>query len=235
MMERILVVDNDSKTIHLLRQIFSSAGYIVISANRPDRALQLAAEDHFILIITESSFQEEMDGYIFTRRLREFSDVPVVFLTNKFGSEDILRAYEAGADDVIAKPFDSRVLLAKIKALLGRCKKIQSVPEIIDCGRLSIDQVSREVKIDDVSVYLTETEYNLLLELAKHHDQVMLHEQLLEAVWGPEYRHEMDYLRSYVHILRKKLEEKPSSPSLIVSLSGIGYKLVSAPAEKKES
>ena len=235
MMERILVVDNDSKTIHLLRQIFSNAGYIVISANRPDRALQMAAEEHFTLVISESIFQDEMTGYTFIQRLREFSEVPVVFLTNKFEPEDILRCYESGADDVIAKPFDSRVLLAKIKALLNRCQRNQSVPEVIDCGRLTIDQASRQVTIDDVSVYLTETEYNLLLELAKHHDQVMLHEQLLESVWGPEYRHEMDYLRSYVHILRKKLEEKPSSPSMIVSLSGIGYKLVSVPSEKKRA
>jgi len=235
MMERILVVDNDSKTIHLLRQIFSNAGYIVISANRPDRALQMAAEEPFTLVISESIFQDEMTGYTFIQHLREFSEVPVVFLTNKFEPEDILRCYESGADDVIAKPFDSRVLLAKIKALLNRCQRNQSVPEVIDCGRLTIDQASRQVTIDDVSVYLTETEYNLLLELAKHHDQVMLHEQLLESVWGPEYRHEMDYLRSYVHILRKKLEEKPSSPSMIVSLSGIGYKLVSVPSEKKKA
>jgi two-component system KDP operon response regulator KdpE len=147
--------------------------------------------------------------------------------------EEILKGFESGADDVILKPFDSRILLAKTKALLRRCKKIKSAPEIIECGNLSINQTSREVVVNGNTVYLTETEYNLLLELAKHHDQVMLHEQLLESVWGPEYRHEMDYLRSYVHILRKKLELKPSSPSLIVSLSGIGYKLVTTPAEKK--
>lgn len=233
MIERILVVDYDSKSIHLLRQIFTSAGYVVISANRPERAIQLVSEDTFSLVITESAFQDDLDGLELIRKLRETSELPVFLLTAINDPEEILKGFESGADDVILKPFDSRILLAKTKALLRRCKKIKSAPEIIECGNLSINQTSREVVVNGNTVYLTETEYNLLLELAKHHDQVMLHEQLLESVWGPEYRHEMDYLRSYVHILRKKLELKPSSPSLIVSLSGIGYKLVTTPAEKK--
>lgn len=233
MIERILVVDYDSKSIHLLRQIFTSAGYVVISANRPERAIQLVGEDTFSLVITESAFQDDLDGLELIRKLRETSELPVFLLTALNDPEEILKGFESGADDVILKPFDSRILLAKTKALLRRCKKIKSAPEIIECGNLSINQTSREVVVNGNAVYLTETEYNLLLELAKHHDQVLLHEQLLESVWGPEYRHEMDYLRSYVHILRKKLELKPSSPSLIVSLSGIGYKLVTTPAENK--
>lgn len=233
MTDRILVVDYDSKSIHLLRQIFTSAGYTVTSANKPERALQMVSEDTYSLVITESAFQDELDGFELIRKIRETSETPLFLLTAINDPEEILKGFESGADDVILKPFDSRILLAKTKALLRRCKKIKSGPEIIECGNITINQTSREVVVNGNAVYLTETEYNLLVELAKHHDQVMLHEQLLESVWGPEYRHEMDYLRSYVHILRKKLELKPSSPSLIVSLSGIGYKLVTTPAENK--
>ncbi len=230
--ERILVADHDSKNIHLLRQILSTAGYEIISANKIDRALQVVAEEQPALLITESFLQSGMDGIDLIRRIREFSDLPIIVLSANAETGDVLRGFEAGADDFTAKPFEARILLARIKALLNRCKNNLTSPETITCQNLSIDQVSHQVKVNDIPVYLTETEYNLLLELAKHRDQVMLHEQLLVAVWGPQYRQEMDYLRSYIHTLRKKLEGNSSKPSLIVSLSGIGYKLVSTPSEK---
>jgi two-component system, OmpR family, KDP operon response regulator KdpE len=229
--DRILVADPDSKPVHLLRQILAAVGFEVISANKVDRALQMAAEEQPVLLITEFSLQSERDGIDLIRRIREFSDIPVIFLSENTETNDVLRGFEAGADDFIAKPFDARILVARIKAVLGRYKTAQGTTEIITCQNLSINQVSRQVTLNEVPIYLTETEYNLLLELAKHRDQVMLHEQLLIAVWGPQYRHEMDYLRSYIHILRRKLEGNSSKPSLIVSLSGIGYKLVSTPSE----
>jgi len=231
--EKVLIADHESKSIYLLRQILNSAGYEVVSTNRTERALQLATEEHPALVVCESALLDGSDEYALVRRLREYSDIPMIILSSRDGIEDILHGFEAGADDFLAKPYDARILLARVKALLNRCKNSPSTPEIIHCGNLTINQGSRQVSMNDVPVYLTETEYNLLLELAKHADQVMLHEQLLRTVWGPEYRHELDYLRSYVHILRKKLETTPSKPSLIVSLSGIGYKLVSNPPENK--
>jgi two-component system, OmpR family, KDP operon response regulator KdpE len=231
--EKILIVDTDSKSILLLRQVLSSAGFEVISANKSDRSLQLVSEDSPVLVITETRLDGTLDGFGLLHDIREFSTLPVIMLSDKPTSEDELRAFENGADDYLSKPFDSRILLARLKSILRRSKNTPSSPEIIQCGNLSINQVARTVSVDNTPVYLTETEYNLLLELAKHPDQVMLHEQLLREVWGPEYRHELDYLRSYVHILRKKLEKTPSQPALIVSLSGIGYKLVSTPVGPK--
>lgn len=230
--DRILVADHDSKNIHLLRQILSTSGFEVISANKVDRALQGVAEEQPVLLITESLLQSGMDGIDLIQRIREFSDLPIIVLSENSETSLVLRAFEAGADDFMEKPFESRILVARIKALLNRCKNTLTSPEIISCQNLTIDQVSHQVKVNDIPVYLTETEYNLLLELAKHCDQVMLHEQLLVAVWGPQYRQEMDYLRSYIHTLRRKLETNSSKPSMIISLSGIGYKLVSTPSEK---
>ncbi len=232
--DRILVTDSDSKTIHLLRQILSTAGFDVISANKMERALQLVAEEAPVLMITESMLQTNLDGLDLIRRIREFSEIPVIILSEHAETMDVLSGFEAGADDFVIKPFDSRILMARIRALLKRCSEKAAPIETITCQGLSLDPVSRVVTLNGVPVYLTETEYNLLLELAKHRDQVMLHEQLLIAVWGPQYRHEMDYLRSYIHTLRRKLEDNTSKPSLIISLSGIGYKLVSAPPQKTE-
>jgi DNA-binding response OmpR family regulator len=231
--EKILIVDTDLKSISLLRQVLSSAGFEAITANKTDRALQLVTEDSPVLIITETRLEGAQDGFSLLHDIREISNLPVMMLSDRPTSEDELRAFENGADDYLSKPFDSRILLARLKSIIRRIKNTPSSPEIIQCGNLIINQVARTVSVDETPVYLTETEYNLLLELAKHPDQVMLHEQLLREVWGPEYRHELDYLRSYVHILRKKLEKTPSQPALIVSLSGIGYKLVSSPISPK--
>lgn len=227
--DRILVADQDSKSIHLLHQILTAAGYEVLSANKVERALQIVAEDRPSLIITESFLQYEMDGVDLIHRVREFSDIPVIVLSANTETNAVLRGFDAGADDFVAKPFESRIFMARVKSVLNRSKSMVAPVETIICQNLSIDQVSHQVKLNNVPIYLTETEYNLLLELAKHCDQVMLHEQLLIAVWGPQYRHEMDYLRSYIHALRRKLEDNSTRPSLIVSLSGIGYKLVSTP------
>jgi two-component system KDP operon response regulator KdpE len=140
---------------------------------------------------------------------------------------DILRGFEAGADDYITKPFSSKVLLARIHAVLKRrqAELPPSSPVQIECGDLFIDLARRQVKIAGREIYLTPTEYSLLYELASHPNQVMLHEQLLTKVWGEEYRSDVDYLRSYIHYLRKKLETDPANPCLIVSSPGIGYML----------
>ena len=169
------------------------------------------------------------DGFAVTRRVREFSDLPIVALSPSAESADILRAFDAGVDDYITRPFDPKILLARLRAVLKRSRGVIAVPVEIVCEPLVIDQAARRVTIDGTEVYLTETEYNLLLELARHRNQVLLHEQLLVAVWGANFRTEIDYLRSYIHILRRKLEANPAQPRLILSRPGVGYMLVTAP------
>jgi two-component system KDP operon response regulator KdpE len=226
--ESILVVDNDPKYISLLRQVLNT-DYLVIVANNGERAIQMAAEEQPIMLILEIDHQGNVGGYEVISRIREFSDIPIVILSSKENTENFLRAYNAGVDDYITKPFNSKILLARINAILKRYRGVASTPtesEII-CSSFKINLPRRQVTVGGEEIYLSETEYNLLLEFARHSNQVLLHEYLLSAVWGPKFRNEIDYLRSYVHTLRRKLESNPSHPKVIISKPGLGYMLVS--------
>ena len=229
--DRILVVDHEPKSVHLLNQVLTSAGYVVIVANKGEKALQLTAEQPADLLLIELRLRGEMNGVELLRRIRQFSDVPVILLAANPEPEELLRGFDAGADDYYSKPFDPRILLARMRAVLQRCRGgVVSLAEIV-LGTLTINMAARQVFHNGVEIYLTETEYNLLLELAKHRNQVLVHEDLLKAVWGNKVVGEVDYLRSYIHILRRKLEVNPSQPRLILSRPGIGYMLVSSPSE----
>ena len=217
--------------VHLLRQILTTAGYVVSAANKGERAVQLVAEEPPVLVLSETNLPGDVDGYAMVRRIREFSDIPIIFLAAGGEAEAMLAGFEAGADDYVTKPFDARVLLARIKAVLKRSQGVISSPVEIPFGTFVINLASRQVFQKGIEIYLTETEYNLLLELVRHRNRVLLHEQLLMAVWGPKFCAEVDYLRSYIHMLRRKLERNPSQPQLIVSRPGVGYMLVSTLAD----
>lgn len=223
----ILIVEDEPRVVNLLREVLGATGYKVIAAFSGDSAIEITALEQPDLILLDIILPGTMDGYQVARRLREFTDTPIIMLTAKVREGDILRGFEAGADDYITKPFSSKVLLARIGAVLKR-KQASQFPATsaqIICGDLIIDLARRQVALAGREIYLTPTEYNLLHELATHPNQVMLHEQLLAKVWGEEYRGDVDYLRSYIHYLRKKLETDPANPSLILSNPGIGYML----------
>ena len=225
---RILIVDDEPKLIHLLREILQATGYDVLAASSGNPALEMAAMEQPDLVILDLMLFGGMDGFEVARRIREFSDVPIIVLTAKINEADKLRGFDAGVDDYVTKPFSSKELLARIRAVLKRSQgssKVRSEFKI-ECGSLMIDLLRRTVSIDGHAVHLTLTEYNLLHELALHCNQVMFHEQLLSAVWGEEYRNDVDYLRSYIHFLRRKLEQDPANPAIIVSCQGVGYMLV---------
>jgi len=226
---RILVVDDEPKLIRLVREILTATGYDVLVANNGSHALEMTAVEQPDLILLDLILPNNMDGYEVAKRVREFSDVPIIMLTAKVREPDILRAFEIGADDYITKPFSAKELLARIRAVLKRVKGevVASAESEISCGNLKIDLARRRVTLTGREVRLTPTEYSLLHELAIHVNQVMLHEQLLTTIWGPEYRNDLDYLRAYVHYLRQKLEIDPSNPKIILSSPGVGYMLAS--------
>jgi two-component system KDP operon response regulator KdpE len=224
---KILIVDDEPRVVNLVREVLNATGFIVTAACSGESAVELAALEQPDLILLDIILPGAMDGYQVAKRLREFSDVPIIMLTAKVREVDMLHGFEVGADDYITKPFSSRELLARIQAVLKRYKveKVQKVGSKIQCGDVSIDFARREVYVGDREIYLTPTEYNLLYELATHPNQVLLHDYLLAKVWGVEYRDDVDYLRSYIHYLRKKLELDPSNPKLIISSPGVGYML----------
>jgi len=225
---RILVVDDEPKLVRLVREVLTATGFEVMSTGSGENAVEMAALERPDLIVLDIVLSGTMDGYEVARRVREFSDVPIIMLTAKAREADLLRGFDAGADDYLTKPFSSKELLARVRAVLKRARRELAVPaesEIV-CGELKIDLARRHVTAAGQQVQLTPTEYNLLHELASHRNQVLLHEQLLTAVWGTEYRDDLDYLRAYIRYLRQKLEPDPANPKLIVTSPGVGYMLV---------
>lgn len=224
--DRILIVDDEPKLVRLVCEVLAATGYEVLSSSSGTQAIETVAIEQPDLVLLDIILLGDKDGYETARRIREFSNVPIIMLTAKVREADMLRGFEVGVDDYITKPFSSKELLARIRAVLKRSQAapVQATTKIT-CGDLIIDLPRHRVTIGDQDIHLTPTEYKLLHELAIHNNQVMLHEQLLTAVWGSEYRNDFDYLRSYIHLLRRKIEPDPANPRMIVRVPGVGYML----------
>ena len=225
---KILVVDDEPKLERRITRCLQASGIEVQAASSSDQAIAAVVDQKPDLIILDIVLLGDLDGYDVTRRLREFSNVPIIMLTARIREAEMLRGFEAGVDDYITKPFSAQELLARVRAVLKRASSVplEQTDVIVQITDLQIDLVHRKVSQGDQNIHLTPTEYRLLHELASHPNQVLLHEQLLSAVWGPEYRDDIDYLRIYIHLLRNKIEPDPSSPTMIVSKPGVGYLLV---------
>ncbi len=223
----ILVVDDDPRLIRLVREVLSAADYEVLVSSNGQHAINTIAIEQPDLILLDILLREDMDGYQVARRVREFSEVPIIMLTAKVTETDMLAGFEAGADDYITKPFSSKELLARVRAVLKRSQGAAPVPTgaKIVCSDMTIDLARRRVVIAGREIHLTATEFNLLHELARHRNQVLFHEHLLTTIWGAEYRNDVDYLRSYIHLLRKKLEVDPANPKMLINAQGVGYML----------
>ena len=223
--QRILLVDDEPKLVRLVWEVLTATGFDVIATGSGREAVQKVALEQPDLMLLDIVLADEVDGYEVARQVREFSDVPIIMLTARVEEADLLHGFDAGADDYITKPFSSKELLARVRAVLKRSSREGPAVEEIVCGDLQIDLARRRVIRKGENVRLTRTEFNLLHELAAHHNKVLLHDQLLTAVWGPEYRDDLDYLRAYIRHLRRKLEIDPSNPRYIVTYQGVGYML----------
>lgn len=228
--ERILIVDDEPKLIYLVREILSATGFDVLLTCSGEHAVEMVAVEQPDLVLLDIVLPGPYDGYEIARHIREFSNVPIIMLTAKVRESEMLRGFEAGADDYITKPFSSKELLARIRAVLKRAHggPEQAAEVEITCDCLKIDLARRRVTVQGSEVHLTPTEFNLLHQLATHPNRVMLHEELLSAVWGAEYRDDLDYLRSYIRYLRQKIEADPSDPKIILRCPGVGYMLVAS-------
>ena len=226
MSEKILVVEDAPRVMRLITEILGVVGYQVIAANNGTAALKMLPLEQPDLVVLDILLEQGPDGYEVCRRIREFSDVPVIMLTAKAQDADVLQGFDVGADDYLTKPFNAKELVARVRAVLRRTKRPEeAVTTTFVCGDLEIDFARRCVLVRDEAVALTRTEYDLLRQLALNPNRVMVHEELLTEVWGPEYRNDVDYLRAYVRYLRGKLEEDPSNPQYLVTSHGVGYML----------
>jgi two-component system KDP operon response regulator KdpE len=223
----ILVVDDEPRMIDFMRMNLELEGCRVISAPNGKEALVRAREELPDVALLDI-MMPGMDGFETLKRLRQFSQVPVLILTAKDEEEDRIKGLELGADDYIGKPFSHRELVSRIRAVLRRHNAPPPAPQSmakVD-GRLTIDFARREVLVNGERVNLRPTEYRLLYHLVQNAGYVMTHEQLLTRVWGPEYHDETHYLRLYITYLRQKIEEDPAHPKYILNERGVGYRFV---------
>lgn len=221
---RILIVDDEAPIRRYLRVVLGAQGYTLFEAAGGQDALNAVLGDRPDLIILDLGLPD-MDGVEVTRRLREWSQTPIIILSVREAESDKIAALDAGADDYLVKPFGTGELLARIRAALRRQADDSEEP-VIQAGPLRMDLSRRLVTVDDREIVLTPTEYDLLRILMRNAGRVMTHRQLLRLVWGPAYENEMHLLRVNVSNLRRKLDPDPSSPSPIRTEPGVGYRLV---------
>lgn len=220
---RILIVDDEPGLRELVRINLEHEGFAVLQAEGGSECLTAVRESHPDLVILDV-MMPDMDGWETCRKLREFSSIPVLMLTARVQSKDIVTGLESGADDYLLKPFNMDELLARVRALLRRIPS-PNRPVTAGKGEITIDKQKREVLVRNEPVDLTPTEYDLLLLLAENAGSVMGHEALLQGVWGQEYTKDNDYLKVYIWHLRRKLERDPRDPKLLQTEWGIGYRL----------
>ncbi len=220
----ILAVDDEPRVLKLVTANLQSSGYKVLTAADGERAIEMVEREIPDLVLLDLMLPK-MDGYAVCRRIREFSKVPIIMLTARSSEVDLIHGFEVGADDYLTKPFSVTELLMRVQAVLRRSKWPEEivVRQGFKAGPIEIDFARHRVSLDDQPVKLTPTEYRLLVYLASNANRVILHRELLRAVWGPEYGNETEYLRVYIRYLRQKLEPAPSNPRYLLTQPGAGY------------
>lgn len=227
--KRILVVDDDPPIQRILRRNLSVSGYEVLVANNGEDALEMVHVHKPDLILLDLGLPGEVDGMEVCRQVREWTQTPIIILSARTEEGHKVEALDLGADDYLTKPFSNGELQARVRVCLRRSSSTEGTndqPSQIlrtDDGYLYMDVMRHQVRVGDSDVRLTRTEFELLRHLMLYAGKVLTHRSLLQAVWGPEYGEEADYLRVYVRQLRIKIEVEPSSPRYILTEPGIGY------------
>ena len=226
----ILIVEDEQPIRRFLRAALGNEDYMLLEATTAQEGLSEAASHPPDIVLLDLGLPD-MDGLEVIRRLREWTSVPIIIISARGQETDKVAALDAGADDYLTKPFGVSELLARIRVALRHGRRGDSAEEtsIHQFGELKIDLSRREVKVAEKEIRLTPIEFKLLALLAKHAGKVLTHRQLLKDVWGPHYAEESNYLRVFVHQLRRKLEADPARPKYLVTDAGVGYRLRSEP------
>ncbi len=221
---KILVIDDEPRYVRLMEANLKSENYEVLKAYDGETGIELTALENPDLVVLDI-MMPGMDGFATCQRIREFSNVPIIVVTAKGDERDRVRGLDLGADDYIVKPFSATEMLARVRAVLRRAVKGSEglTQEYIFHDNLRIELARAEVFLDNKVVYLSATEYRILLILARNMGKVLTSEQLLRDVWGAEYENEKEILWVSISRLRQKLENDPREPHHIITRSGIGY------------
>ena len=224
--QRILVVDDEPAIVRLVRVTLQAEGFAVISAGRGEEALPQLEEERPDLVILDL-MMPGMDGFETLRRIRQRSTIPVIMLTARATDADTLKGLQGGADDYVTKPFNPDELVARVKAVLRRSQG--NIPTgghtTLRYPGVEIDLDRRRVIVGGSEARLSRTEWALLDQLAANVGRVMLHGELLSRIWGPEFRDEAHYLRTWISRLRAKLNPSAPDQTLITTFPGVGYRL----------
>ena len=229
-MTTILVVDDEPQIRRALRTSLEAHGYAVQTTGTGEEAVVAAAEDAPDLVFLDLGLPD-LDGTEVIRRIRAFSEVPVIVLSVRDQQADKVSALDAGADDYVAKPFGMQEVLARLRAQLRRAQPEEIGAVVLRFGDLEVDLARRLVTRPDGPVHLTKTEYALLEAFVTNPGKLLTHQWLLRKVWGRGYGEESHYLRVYVRALRRKLGDQAASPALILTEPGVGYRWI---AERSE-
>jgi two-component system, OmpR family, KDP operon response regulator KdpE len=225
----ILIVDDEPQIRRVMRTTLTSHGYTVLEAKNGEEAFESIRAQRPDLILLDVNMPG-MSGLDICREIRHTSDVPIIMLTVRNSEQDKVLALDAGADDYVVKPFGAEELMARIRAALRRSTPAESIEPFIS-SELSIDFEKRVVTVKGKSIRLTPKEFELLRQLVANEGKALAHRRLLQAVWGPDYGDETEYLRVFINQLRKKIEPDPAHPRYIHTEPWVGYRF-EAPGEK---
>ncbi len=229
---RILVVDDEERMVRFIRMNLEHDGFQVMEAFNGKQAIDKLRDTPDLILL--DVMMPDLDCFEVLETIREVTNVPVIMLTAKGEEDDRVRGLELGADDYITKPFSPRELVSRVKAVLRRTEGASGSMHglIVVDDRLKIDFDRREIWLEGKLVKLRPTEYRLLYHLVQNAGWVVSHDQLLQKVWGYEYRDEPHYVRLYINYLRQKLEKDPADPKYILTERGVGYRFVDFRREK---
>jgi len=225
---KILVIDDNEQDRKIIERFLKKAGYTeVFLADTGEKGVESAVSEKPDLVITDTMLPG-IDGFEVCREIRQFSDVPIVMLTVRNADTDTARALEMGADDYLSKPFSYIELLSRVQAVLRRTQKLplSKGEGAFSSGGLSIDYDSREVHMGGEKVKLTPYEYGLLYHLTRNAGRVVTYQALVSHVWGENYEQDTYLLKLHIHNLRRKLDDNPQSPKMIINERGVGYKFI---------
>ncbi|WP_428249707.1 response regulator [Ferrovibrio sp.] len=220
----ILVIDDEPQIRRYLRVSLEAHDFRIHEAATAKEGLRLAALEKPDLVILDLGLPD-MDGQEAIKRLREWSNVPVVVLSVRADEADKIAALDAGADDYVTKPFGTGELLARLRAALRHTIGAAAGQPVFTSGLLRVDLEKRQVSLDGETVKLSPKEYDLLRLLVQHAGKVLTHQFILRQVWGPAHEHDVQYLRVFARQLRQKIEAEPARPQLLLTEPGVGYRL----------